>query len=95
MASERQVAANRCNAREEQRAGNGVWKEAIENAYRHGLSVPMSPRSGVVFKDLLREFAGDSTDAEILELAERAAGAQLDLERVRRVRAATIGPELM
>ena len=89
MSSERQIEANRRNAKNSKGPKSEAGKRrSSKNAYRHGLSVPMSVRSEVQFKDLSCQFAGDDTDAEILALADRAADAQLDLERVRNVKAA-------
>ncbi len=50
----------------------------------------MSVRSEVQFKDLSCQFAGDDTDAEILALADRAADAHIELERVKRMQTAML-----
>jgi hypothetical protein len=96
MPSERQVAANRRNAQKSTgpRSESGK-KRSSKNAFVHGLSVPMTSASKAQVKDLSRQFAGDTTSAKILVLAEAAAEAQLDLERVRKVRAAIIDRNLM
>ena len=95
MASERQIAANRRNAQKSTGPTSASGKKRIsKNAYRHGLSLPMC-HVGSQLKDLARQFAGDATDAEILELAERAADAQTDLVRVRRATTAMLERALM
>jgi hypothetical protein len=96
MASERQVAANRRNAQMSTgpRSESGK-KRSSKNAFVHGLSVPITSASNVQVKDLSRQFAGDTTNAKILFLAEAAAEAQLDLERVRKAKAAIIDRDLM
>jgi hypothetical protein len=88
MASERQIAANRRNAQKSKgpKSGSGQ-KRSSKNAFRHGLSVPLSVRSKAKFKDLSRQFAGNATDAETLEAAEQAADADLELLRIRMVQA--------
>jgi hypothetical protein len=96
MPSERQIAANRRNAQKSTgpRSDSGK-KRSSKNAFVHGLSVPMTSASKAQIKDLSRQFAGDTTNAKIFFLAEAAAEAQLDLERVRKVRAAIIDRDLM
>jgi hypothetical protein len=91
MASERQIAANRRNAQASKgpKSPSGK-KRSSKNAYRHGLSVPMLVRSEAQLKDLARQFAGDVSNAEVLELAERAADAHLELARIGEVRTAMI-----
>jgi hypothetical protein len=86
MASERQVEANRRNAQKSKgpKSESGK-KRSSKNAFRHGLSVPMSARSKAKFKDSSRQFAGNATDAETLEAAEQAADADLELLRIRMV----------
>jgi hypothetical protein len=86
MASERQIAANRLNARKStgprSRAGK---RRASRNAYRHGLSSSRKPDAATARKrdQLAREIAGDSQSEIILEFARSAADAELDLARVR------------
>jgi hypothetical protein len=96
MPSERQIAANRRNAQKSTgpRSQSGK-KRSSKNAFVHGLSVPITSASKVQVEDLSRQFAGDTTNAKILVLAEAAAEAQLDLERVRKVKAAIIDRDLM
>jgi len=92
MASERQIAANRRNAKKSTgpKSESGK-KRSSKNPFRHGLSVPMSNiGSEAQLKDLSRQFAGEASDAEILAQAARAAHAQLDLERIRSVQTAMV-----
>jgi hypothetical protein len=97
MASARQIAANRRNAKKSTgpKSDSGK-KRSSKNAYRHGLSIPMSTvDSEAQLKDLARQFAEDAGDGVILALAERAAGAQLDLARVRKAPTVMIERALM
>jgi hypothetical protein len=86
MASERQIAANRLNARKStgplSRAGK---RRSSRNAYRHGLASSRKADAATARKldQLARQIAGDSNSEIILELARSAAEAELDLARVR------------
>ena len=86
MASERQIAANRLNARKStgprSRAGK---RRASRNAYRHGFASSRKPDAATARKreQLAREIAGDCQSEIILEFARSAAEAELDLARVR------------
>jgi hypothetical protein len=89
MASEKQIAANRRNARNstgpKTKAGK---KRASHNALRHGLaSQGLRAIDSEHVDQLAREIAGDSQNPIVLELARCAAAAELDLARVRQVRA--------
>src|SRR5262245_15389244 len=93
MASERQIAANRRNARKSTGPRSAAGKKrARRNAYRHGLSV--SPSSNAAFAKeldrLVREIVGDTNDAIALERARAVAEAELDLARVRQAKVALI-----
>jgi hypothetical protein len=72
MASERQIAANRRNARKSAGPRSGAGKKrASRNAYRHGLTLSITS-TAVVAKQvdkLVREIAGDTEDAMLLERA--------------------------
>ena len=75
MATERQIAANRCNARKSTGPRSRAGKSrASRNAYRHGLS--RSIGTDTVFAEqletLAREIAGDSTCAASKGRADRA-----------------------
>jgi hypothetical protein len=92
MASERQIAANRCNARRSTgpRSTSGK-KRTSQNAYRHGLTKPLSrAECARAVETLARQIAGDRADKIALALAHDAAAAELELARVRRVRTALI-----
>jgi hypothetical protein len=92
MASERQIAANRRNARKSSgpRSEPGK-KRASQNAFRHGLTVrPSSVEFKRQVEVLARQLAGDTEDKTTLEFARVAAGAELELTRVRQVKAALI-----
>jgi hypothetical protein len=93
MASERQIAANRRNARKSTgpRSAEGR-KRASRNAYRHGLTLSIASTAAFAkqLDKLVREIAGDSKDAIMLERARQIAQAELDLARVRRAKVALI-----
>ena len=86
MASERQIAANRRNARKSTGPRSGAGrKRASRNAYRYGLTLNITSAAFAKQLDkLVREIAGDSKDAIVLERARAIAQAELDLARVRR-----------
>jgi len=93
MASERQIAANRRNARESTGPRSGAGKKrASRNAYRHGLTLSITSTAAYAkqLDKLVREIAGDSKDAIVLERARAIAQAELDLARVRRAKIALI-----
>jgi len=93
MASERQIAANRRNARKSTGPRSAAGKKrAGRNAYRHGLSVSMSSNAAFAkeLDRLVREIAGDTKDAIALERARAVAEAELELARVRRAKVALI-----
>ncbi len=92
MASERQIAANRSNARKSigPRSSPGK-KRSSHNAHSHGLTLSIS--SAAIAKQLekrTRKIAGGSKDEIILEHARATAQAELDLARVRQVKVAFI-----
>jgi len=93
MASERQIAANRCNARKSTgpRSGPGR-KRASRNAYRHGLTLSITSTAAFAkqLDTLVRRIAGNIDDAIPLERARAIAQAELDLARVRRAKVALI-----
>src|SRR5262245_45946660 len=93
MASERQIAANRRNARKSTGPRSGAGKErASRNAYRHGLrsSITSTATYAKQLDQLVREIAGDTEDRILLERARTIAQAELDLARVRRAKVAVI-----
>ena len=92
MASERQRAANRANARKSTgpRSTSGK-KRASRNALTHGLNTPMSGAAVTrEIEALARQIAGDPKDRRRMAVARDAAEAQLDLARVQRVGVAFI-----
>jgi hypothetical protein len=93
MASERQIAANRRNARRSTGPVSGAgMKRASRNAYHHGLTLSITSSAAVAeqLDNLVRKIAGDSEDAILLERARAIAQAELDLARVRRAKVALI-----
>jgi hypothetical protein len=92
MPSDRQLAANRANARKSSgpRSASGK-KRAARNALKHGLNTPMS---GVAFarevEALARQIADHAEDPLQMAVARDAAEAQLELARVQRVGVAMI-----
>jgi hypothetical protein len=93
MASERQIAANRRNARKSTGPRSGAGKKrASRNACRHGLtlSITSTAASAKQLDNLVRKIAGDTEDAIIFERARDVAQAELDLARVRQAKVALI-----
>jgi hypothetical protein len=93
MASERQIAANRRNARKSTGPRSGAGKNrASRNAYRHGLTLSITSTAEYAkqLDKLVREIAGDSKDAIVLERVRAMAQTELDLARVRRAKVALI-----
>ena len=93
MATERQIAANRANARRStgprSRAGR---KRAAGNATVHGLTANLVSNTALaeLVEKLAREIAGSTDDAILLQYARHAAHAEIDLARVRRIKVALI-----
>ena len=93
MASERQIAANRRNARKSTGPRSGAGrKRASRNAYRHGLTLSIASTAAFAkqLDKLVREIAGDTEDTIVLERARAIAQAEIDLARVRRAKVALI-----
>jgi len=93
MASERQIAANRRNARRSTGARSSDGKgRASRNAYRYGLSSSATANVERTkrIERLARKIAGKATGAVILEYARAAAQAELDLAQIRRIKVALI-----
>lgn len=93
MATERQIAANRRNARKSTGPrSNAAKKRTSRNAYRHGLTLSLTSSAAFAKRldELARKIAGDSKSEIILEYARAAAQAELDLARVRQVKVALI-----
>jgi hypothetical protein len=93
MASQKQIEANRRNARNSTGPrSRAAKKRSGQNAYKHGLASGFASHAAVAKRrdELARQIAGDSEEGIILEYARAAAQAELDLARVRRVRVAVI-----
>jgi hypothetical protein len=93
MATERQIAANRRNSRKSTGPRSGAGKKrAGRNAYRHGLTLGVGSTAAFEkeLDNLVRNIAGDTEDAIMLERARAVAEAELDLARVRRAKVALI-----
>jgi hypothetical protein len=88
MASERQIAANRRNARKSSgpRSASGKMQSS-KNAFRHGLSKPLSGTEYTrELEALARQIVGDREGRFAMELARSAAEAELELARVRHLK---------
>ena len=93
VASERQIAANRRNARRSTGPrSSAAKKRAAQNAYRHGLSASSGSLAAFAkqLERLTHKIAGNTTDEILLERARAVAQAELDLARVRRAKVALI-----
>ena len=93
MATQKQIAANRRNARRSTGPRSGVGKgRSGQNAYRHGLSAGVSAQAEYA-KDIemfAGKIAGNSTDVVVLECARTIAQAEIDLAHIRRLKVALI-----
>jgi hypothetical protein len=93
MATDRQIAANRRNARRStgprSRAGR---KRSSRNSFRHGLAAGVITNAEHIkwIERLTRKIAGAGADIVTLEWARTIAQAEFDLEQVRRVKLAVI-----
>ena len=89
MASERQIEANRRNARSSTgpRSASGK-KRSSKNAFRHGLSRPLfGAELTRELETLAREIVGETMGEQlVMEFARAAAEAELDLARIRQVK---------
>ena len=90
MATERQIVANRANARKSTGPKTAAGKlKSSRNALCHGLSLPLpvdmeaSAKADAIVRALTRDQASD----EQLTAATEVAQAQLELQRIRAVRA--------
>jgi hypothetical protein len=93
MATERQIAANRRNARKSTGPRSHAAKErSSRNAYRHGLSSSLSSNAAIAkwLDEFAHKIAGDSNSTIVLEHARTAAQAEFDLTRVRHAKVALI-----
>jgi hypothetical protein len=89
LTSQKQIEANRRNARRSTGPRSNLGKtRSSRNAYRHGLSLPtLKVQSEQEVEVLARRIAGSMTDSTTLDRARVAAEAELELARVRKVRA--------
>jgi hypothetical protein len=93
MASERQIAANRRNARKSTGPRSGAGKKRTSrNAYRHGLTLNVTSTAAFAkqLDKLARKIADGTEDAIVLERARAVAQAELELSRVRQAKVALI-----
>jgi hypothetical protein len=93
MTSERQIAANRRNARKSTGPRSSAGKKrASRNAYRHGLTLSITSTAAYAkqLDKLVREIAGDTEDPILLDRARAIAQAELELARARRAKLALI-----
>jgi hypothetical protein len=87
MTSPRQITANRLNAQASTGPKSQRGKRhASKNARRHGLNVSIlnDPLLSKEAEHLAQQIAGEGASPALLELARRAAEAQIDLIRIRR-----------
>ncbi len=91
MASEKQIAANRANATKSTGPRSSAGKKrASRNAYRHGLSLPITASAtlGQELENRAREIAAESEGAIRLERARAIAEPELDRARMGLVKVA-------
>jgi hypothetical protein len=89
MTSARQCRTNRVNAQASTGPKSASGKaRASQNARHYGLSlcIHSAPALSAQAENLAREIADEGASPEIIELARRAAEAQIDLMRVRQAR---------
>ena len=89
MSTPRQIEANRANSRGSTGPRTAAGKDRTSrNARRHGLSISVScdPVLSTEVEELVRRLVGDLEDAEITAVARAFAEAQVDLDRIERVR---------
>jgi hypothetical protein len=96
MPTEKQVAANRRNARRSTGPRSSAGKmRASQNSYRHGLATS-GPYAEIAerIERLARMIAGDTEDVVALECARTVAQAEFDLAQVQRVKLALISGQI-
>jgi hypothetical protein len=90
MATEKQLAANRANAQKSTGPKTAAGRlKSSRNAFRHGLSLPLRLDLATSEKahTIVHLLTADQADEEKLTAATEVAQAQLDLLRIRAVRA--------
>jgi hypothetical protein len=88
VATDRQIAANRRNARRSTGPRSGAGrKRSGRNSFRHGLAAAATATAERIkhIERLARNIAGASTDVVTLECARTIAEAEFDLAQIRRV----------
>src|SRR5882757_9857314 len=93
MATEKQIAANRENAKRSTGPKTAAGRlMSSRNAYRHGFSCPLpfDPATLAKVDVLAHALAGNGADQESLTTAAECAEAQLELSRIRSTRTAWI-----
>jgi len=93
MASDRQIAANRRNARRSTGPRSAAGRtRSSRNSFRHGLAAGVTARAERTqcIERLARKIAGASPDILTLEGARTFAQAEFDLAQIRRVKVALI-----
>jgi hypothetical protein len=93
MASHRQIAANRRNARRSTGPRSAASrKRSSWNSFRHGLTAGVTATAERIkyIERLARKIAGASTDIVTLEYARTFAQAEFDLAQIRRAKVALI-----
>jgi hypothetical protein len=93
MATARQIAANRRNARKSTGPRSTAGKNrASRSSHRHGLRARAAPAAETAkrIERLARKIAGHTADAIILEGARGAAQAEFDIAQIRQVKVAVI-----
>jgi hypothetical protein len=95
VATERQIAANRANASKSTGPRSAAGKKrAADNSFRHGLTLRYSDAKLTRQLDIrARLMVGETDDNVTLELARTVAEAELEIARVRQVKATLIEPE--
>jgi hypothetical protein len=94
MTTPRQFKANRSNARASTGPRSKAGKaRAGRNARRHGLSIAIAsgPAAAGAAETLARHIVGDGAAPSAIALARAFAEAQIDLDRVRKVRRHVLG----
>ncbi len=93
MTSPRKIVANRKNSLRSTGPNTTAGRaRAAGNARRHGLRAPVlsDPVLSAEVETMAREIAGEASP-ELIELARRIAEAQIDVNRIRRVRNDLLG----
>jgi hypothetical protein len=94
MATEKQIRANRANAKHSTGPRTPAGKlKSSRNAYRHGLSssMPFDCPSAAEANLIARELAGEHATEDRLASAVDFAGAQMELLRIRAIRTDQFG----